>query len=65
MEGTKLHPVREVRGWVFDPAEVAEVKLTRMAPRPAAPADSAPAFPSASDPASNPAFAYGGAQGAP
>jgi hypothetical protein len=38
MEGTKLHPVREVRGWVFDPAEVAEVKLTRMAPRPAAPA---------------------------
>jgi hypothetical protein len=37
MEGTKLHPVREARGWVFDPAEVAEVKLTRMAPRPAAP----------------------------
>jgi hypothetical protein len=30
--------VREARGWVFDPAEVAEVKLTRMAPRPAAPA---------------------------
>ncbi len=22
MEGTKLHPVREARGWVFDPAEV-------------------------------------------
>jgi hypothetical protein len=38
MEGTKLHPVREARGWVFDPAEVAELKLTRMAPRPAAPA---------------------------
>jgi hypothetical protein len=37
MEGTKLHPVREARGWVFDPAEVAEVKLTRMVPRPAAP----------------------------
>ena len=39
MEGTKLHPVREARGWVFDPAEVAEVKLTRVAPpRPATPA---------------------------
>ena len=38
MEGTKLHPVREARGWVFDPAEVAELKLTRTAPRPAAPA---------------------------
>lgn len=38
MEGTKLHPVREARGWVFDPAEVAEVKLTRMAPRQTAPA---------------------------
>jgi hypothetical protein len=39
MEGTKLHPVREARGWVFDPAEVAEVKLTRVAPpRPTAPA---------------------------
>jgi hypothetical protein len=38
MEGTKLHPVREARGWVFDPAEVAEVKLTRMAPRPTTPA---------------------------
>jgi hypothetical protein len=38
MEGAKLHPVREPRGWVFDPAEVAEVKLTRMAPRPTAPA---------------------------
>lgn len=37
MEGTKLHPVREARGWVFDPAEVAELKLTRTAPRPAAP----------------------------
>src|SRR5215831_18237742 len=31
MEGTKLHPVREARGWVFDPAEVAELKLTRTA----------------------------------
>src|SRR5690349_7360259 len=38
MEGTKLHPVREARGWVFDPAEVAELKLTRMASRSAAPA---------------------------
>jgi hypothetical protein len=38
MEGTKLHPVREARGWVFDPAEVAELKLTRTTPRPAAPA---------------------------
>jgi hypothetical protein len=37
MEGTKLHPVREARGWVFKPEEVAELKLTRMAPRPAAP----------------------------
>jgi hypothetical protein len=37
MEGTTLHPVREARGWVFDPAEVAELKLTRTAPRPAAP----------------------------
>ena len=31
MEGTKLHPVREARGWVFDPAEVAELKTARMA----------------------------------
>jgi hypothetical protein len=38
MEGTKLHPVRETRGWVFNPEEVAELKLTRTAPRPAAPA---------------------------
>lgn len=37
MEGTKLHPVREARGWVFDPTEVAELKLTRTAPRAAAP----------------------------
>jgi hypothetical protein len=37
MEGTKLHPVREARGWFFDPAEVAELKLTRTAPSPAAP----------------------------
>lgn len=32
MEGTKLHPVREARGWLFKPEEVAELKLTRMAP---------------------------------
>jgi hypothetical protein len=38
MEGTKLHPVREARGWVFDPAEVCELKLTRTAPRAEAPA---------------------------
>lgn len=38
MERTKLHPVREARGSVFDPTEVAEVKLTRVASRPAAPA---------------------------
>jgi hypothetical protein len=38
MEGTRLHPVREARGWVFDPAEVAELKLTRTVPRPTAPA---------------------------
>ena len=38
MEGTKLHPVREARGWVFNPEEVAELKLARIAPRPAAPA---------------------------
>ncbi len=39
MEGTKLHPVREARGWLFDPAEVAELKAARMAtaPLPAAP----------------------------
>jgi hypothetical protein len=38
MEGTKLHPVREVRRWLFNPEELAELKLTRNAPRPAAPA---------------------------
>jgi len=38
MEGTKLHPVREARGWVFDPAEVAELKLSRTAPVRTAPA---------------------------
>jgi hypothetical protein len=37
MEGTKLHPTREKRGWVFDPAEVATLKATRIAPGPAAP----------------------------
>src|SRR5436190_455546 len=39
MEGTKLHPVREARGWLFDPTEVAELKTARMAaaPLPAAP----------------------------
>ena len=31
MEGTKLHPVREARGWLFDPAEVAALKATRPA----------------------------------
>jgi hypothetical protein len=39
MEGTKLHPVREARGWLFDPAEVAELKTARMA---AAPSTGAP-----------------------
>jgi hypothetical protein len=34
MEGTKLHPVREARGWLFDPAEVAELKTARMATAP-------------------------------
>ena len=34
MEGTKLHPVRETRGWLFDPAEVAELKTARMATTP-------------------------------
>ena len=29
MEGTKLHPVREARGWVFDPGEVAALKAKR------------------------------------
>jgi hypothetical protein len=37
MEGTKLHPVREARGWVFDPLEVAGLKATRTAPLPAGP----------------------------
>jgi len=37
MEGTKLHPVREARGWMFDPAEVAALKSTRSAPGTAAP----------------------------
>lgn len=36
MEGTKLHPIRQARGWPFNPEEVAELKLTRMAPRPVA-----------------------------
>jgi hypothetical protein len=40
MEGTKLHPVREARGWVLDPVKVAGLKATRMAPSPAAPARS-------------------------
>ena len=34
IEGTKLHPARETRGWVFDPAEVAALKAARMAPNP-------------------------------
>ena len=33
MEGTKLHPVREARGWLFDPAEVAELKTARPSGR--------------------------------
>jgi hypothetical protein len=37
MEGTKLHPVREPRGWVFDPTEVAGLKATRITPTPAGP----------------------------
>jgi hypothetical protein len=36
MEGTKLHPGREARGWLFDPTEVAGVKATRTSPGPAA-----------------------------
>lgn len=36
MEGTALHPARETRGWMFDPAEVAALKATRTAPKPAA-----------------------------
>jgi hypothetical protein len=35
MEGQALHPVRETRGWVFDPAEVAALKATRTAQSPA------------------------------
>jgi hypothetical protein len=35
MEGTNLHPVREVRGWLFDPAEVAALKTARIATAPA------------------------------
>jgi hypothetical protein len=34
MEGTKLHPARETRGWVFDPAEVATLKTARAKPSP-------------------------------
>ena len=37
MEGTKLHPVREARGWVFDPVEVAGLKAMRTAQGPAGP----------------------------
>jgi hypothetical protein len=36
MEGTKLHPMREARGWLFDPEQVAELKLPRIAARPVA-----------------------------
>ena len=35
MEGQTLHPVRETRGWVFDPAEVAALKATRTTQPPA------------------------------
>jgi hypothetical protein len=34
LPGTKLHPVREARGWLFDPAKVAELKTARMAATP-------------------------------
>jgi hypothetical protein len=36
MEGQTLHPAREARGWVFDPAEVAALKATRTAQGPTA-----------------------------
>ena len=29
MEGGELHPVRDARGWLFDPAEVAALKAKR------------------------------------
>jgi glycine/D-amino acid oxidase-like deaminating enzyme len=29
MEGSELHPVRDPRGWLFDPAEVAALKAKR------------------------------------
>ena len=35
--GTNLHPVREARGWMFDPAEVSALKATRSAPTSTAP----------------------------
>ena len=34
MEGQALHPVREARGWVFDPAEVAALKAARTTQAP-------------------------------
>jgi len=32
MEGKELHPVRDARGWLFDPAEVAALKAKRPVP---------------------------------
>ena len=49
MEGSELHPVREPRGWLFDPAEVAALK--RQCGRSAAPAR--PCRRAASPPASS------------
>jgi hypothetical protein len=34
MEGQVLHPIRDARGWVFDPAEVAGLKAARTKPSP-------------------------------
>jgi hypothetical protein len=34
MEGQALHPVREARGWLFDPAEVSALKATRTSTAP-------------------------------
>ncbi len=34
MEGQTLHPIREARGWVFDPTEVAGLKAARAKPSP-------------------------------
>jgi hypothetical protein len=34
MEGQALHPIREARGWVFDPNEVEGLKAARAKPSP-------------------------------